>query len=121
MLIPSIIGEMAMGGTAEPKKFGQEGQISYRSTPELIGKFRVAASKLAVRHRFSDKVLKPGHLANALIYWVGKMSDDELEKVCLPLLRELEKYAEGAGAVLDGPPRGAHGETDPPKKRKRLA
>lgn len=73
-------------------KLTQEKQISYRSTPGIVADLDFAAARLARKVKFDDGKLRTGHLVNAVALWLGRMPDDDLERLAVPLLRELEVY-----------------------------
>jgi len=79
--------------TIEPmKKLGKAKQISYRSTPEIVGRLDLAAAKLAVDTDFDGAKLRTGHLVNAVALWLARLPEDELRRFARPLLRDLESF-----------------------------
>ncbi len=103
-------GMMKKDNTIASQKFGKEAQISYRSTPDIVGKLDLAAARLATIDRFDGKKVRTGYLANALALWVETLSMDQLRAQVSPMLRALERHMEGGTAILEEKTRGAHGE-----------
>jgi hypothetical protein len=74
------------------KKLTQEKQISYRSRPEIVADLDFAAAKLARIASFGGEKLRTGHVVNAVALWLGRLSDDDLKRYIVPMLRDLETH-----------------------------
>lgn len=105
------------------KKLGKEGQISYRSTRELVKHLDRAAKNLAVTVDFGDRKLFTGHLVNALCLFLVRLPEDELAAFATPLLKNLEKYLDeqeplnaGKGQPGDGPVHEQPAKPKPPRR-----
>lgn len=103
-------------------KLGTEKQISYRSTPEIVAKLDLAASKLSVREvTVGGSKLRTGHLVNAVALWIGELSEDELYQFAAPKIAVLaERLGRGDGdSAAETPPNSptAGAEESPPARR----
>ena len=84
------------------KKLGQDKQISYRSTPEIVAHLDLAAAKLATVEQFDGAKLRTGHLVNAVAIWLGRLDLDELHRFAAPKIRALEAYLRDDESLVGG-------------------
>lgn len=74
-------------------KLGKDGQISYRSTPEIVAKLDlVAATLAALKLKFDGRKLRTGHVVNAIALWLSSLDPTEAKKFMAPKLKQLESY-----------------------------
>jgi hypothetical protein len=78
-------------------KLGKEKQISYRSTPDIVARLDLAASRLAVSMSFDGGKLRTGHLVNAVALWLSTLDDAELVQFARPKMKALERCLASVG------------------------
>lgn len=90
---PRTAREWEEGGGAMTRKLTKEGQISYRSTKEIVKALDLVAARVAVDLEGPlGRKMATGHVVNAVCLWLVRLPDDELSGVMRPLLKALERY-----------------------------